>query len=87
MIFPGYEAQRGLSLAIPSFKSQESKSTNASNLAAFQVAIYAGHGCIYLLGCWNLISVPSEQLLYGLADVFAKLLHSIVLGASRKLAA
>jgi len=64
--------------------AEDSKSTFARNLAAFQVAIYALHGSIYLLGCWNLISVPSEQLLYGLADVFAKFLHSIVLGASRK---
>ena len=66
-------------------KTQESKSTFARNLAAFQVLIYASHGSIYLLSSCNLISAPLEQVLYGLGDVGAKLIHSIVLSASRKL--
>ena len=48
------------------------------------MGIYANHGTIYLLAALGLISWPLEQFLYGIADVCAKLMHTVILGATRR---
>lgn len=65
-------------------RKEEKLSNFASNLAALQVGIYANHGAIYLLAVLGLISWPFEQFLYGSVDVGAKLIHTIILGATRR---
>ena len=50
------------------------------------MGIYAIHGTIYVLAVLGLISWPLENFLYAIADVCAKLMHTIILGATRRYA-